>query len=141
MAPTSSRYPPWAAPAAPYRYEPSKTSSLTAPATIALTAATSGPITQVEFFDGPSLLATVSTAPYTYTWTNVLPGTYSITPKANGTITMAPTAITVSSITLSTSFSAPSTILLTATTTGPVTQVEVFNGATLLATVSTAPYT
>ena len=119
MAPTSSRYPPWAAPAAPYRYEPSKTSSLTAPATIALTAATSGPITQVEFFDGPSLLATVSTAPYTYTWTNVLPGTYSITLKANGTITAAPTTINVATIALSTfatTFTAPASIPLTVTT-------------------------
>ncbi len=101
--------------------------TFTAPAIIPLTATTTGPITQVEFFNGATLLATITTAPYTYNWTNVPVGTYSATAKVNGTITTAPTTITVSAaptIALSvpaTTFTAPATIPLTATTAGPIT--------------------
>ena len=90
-----------------------------------------------------TLLATITTAPYSFNWTNVPAGTYSVTARANGTIIKAPTTINVANIalsTLATTFTAPASIPLTATTTGPVTQVEFFNGATFLATDSTAPY-
>jgi hypothetical protein len=50
---------------------------------IAATAADrDGTIAKVEFFNGTTRLGTDNSAPYTYTWTNVKAGTYSITAKA-----------------------------------------------------------
>ncbi|MFZ6659143.1 RHS repeat-associated core domain-containing protein, partial [Undibacterium sp. TJN19] len=57
----------------------------TAPATIILnaTAADSdGSIAKVEFYNGGSLLSTVTTAPYRFNWNDVAGGTYSLTAKA-----------------------------------------------------------
>ncbi|MFZ6656231.1 Ig-like domain-containing protein [Undibacterium sp. TJN19] len=57
----------------------------TAPATIILnaTAADSdGSIAKVEFYNGGSLLSTVTTAPYRFNWNDVTSGTYSLTAKA-----------------------------------------------------------
>jgi|GEM_PF-5660882 len=68
--------------------------SLTAPAnnatyavgaTVTLTATATDPngtISSVAFYNGTTLLGTVTTAPYTYTWTNVPQGSYSITAVA-----------------------------------------------------------
>jgi VCBS repeat-containing protein len=59
--------------------------SFTAPASIALTATAAdadGSITKVEFFNGSTLLATDTTAPYAYTWTGVANGRYTLTAKA-----------------------------------------------------------
>ncbi|MCR6637551.1 MAG: carbohydrate-binding protein [Sporocytophaga sp.] len=53
----------------------------TAPATINLvaTAATpNGTISNVKFYNGTTLLSTDNTAPYSYNWTNVAVGTYTI---------------------------------------------------------------
>jgi hypothetical protein len=41
-----------------------------------------GTISKVEFYKGDSLLGTVSTSPYTFSWKNVAAGTYTITAKA-----------------------------------------------------------
>ena len=57
----------------------------TGPATIRLIAEAKDPngrIGKVEFYNGTTLLRTEYYYPYTYTWTNVQPGTYSITAKA-----------------------------------------------------------
>ena len=43
---------------------------------------TGGSISQVSFYNGTNLLATVTSAPYTYTWSNVPVGSYSITAVA-----------------------------------------------------------
>jgi RHS repeat-associated protein len=77
--------------------------TFTAPATITLTATasdTDGTITKVEFFHGgTSLIATVTTAPYTYQWTNVAAAGYTLTAKATdnlqGITTSNPVTITV----------------------------------------------
>jgi hypothetical protein len=57
--------------------------SYTPPATIVLSAtasATTGAkITSVAFYNGSSLLGSSTTSPYSYTWTNVAAGTYSLT--------------------------------------------------------------
>ncbi|MBO9703470.1 MAG: carbohydrate-binding protein [Sporocytophaga sp.] len=53
----------------------------TAPATINLVAAASTPngtISSVRFYNGTTLLNTDNTAPYTFSWTNVAAGTYTI---------------------------------------------------------------
>jgi hypothetical protein len=57
----------------------------TAPATIPLQAVasdTDGSIAKVEFYHGPNLIGTDTTAPYTYPWSGVEAGNYSITARA-----------------------------------------------------------
>ncbi len=72
-----------------------------APATIALAATASdsdGTVAKVDFYSGTTLLATVTSAPYTYNWTNVAVGNYSLTAVATdnlGAVTTS-TAIAVS---------------------------------------------
>jgi lysozyme family protein len=139
---------------------PANGASFTAPATIALTATattTQGTITKVEFYNGATLLGTSTTSPYSFSWAKVAPGSYSITAKAYGsngtTSTTAAANITVTAavvpvVTLTApangaSFTAPATIALTATATttqGAITKVEFYNGATLLGTSTTSPY-
>ena len=126
------------------------TTPLAAPASVALSAATTGTLTQVEFYNGATLLSTDTTAPYDFTWTNVPAGTYTLTAKAiatNGlTATSAPATVTVGAaptIALTaptTPLAAPASVSLSATTTGTISQVEFYNGATLLSTNTTAPY-
>jgi hypothetical protein len=41
-----------------------------------------GSVTKVDFYQGPTLLGTDTTAPYTFVWTNVAAGTYSLTARA-----------------------------------------------------------
>src|SRR5438309_1769518 len=56
-----------------------------APATIAFTATASDPdgsVTQVSFYAGSTLLATDTGTPYTFTWSNVPVGNYSLTAVA-----------------------------------------------------------
>jgi RHS repeat-associated protein len=72
-----------------------------APATLGLTASASdsdGSIAKVEFFSNDQLLATVTTAPYSYSWAGVAPGTYSITARA--TDNLGATAMSASSATV-----------------------------------------
>jgi len=64
---------------------PTNNASYTAPATIAITATASdadGTISKVGFYNGTTLLGEVTTSPFTYNWTGVTDGTYSITAKA-----------------------------------------------------------
>lgn len=64
---------------------PINNASFTEPATIALTANASdadGTIAKVEFFNGATLLSTRTTSPYSFNWTPVAAGNYSITAKA-----------------------------------------------------------
>ena len=142
--------------------------SLTAPAnganftpgsTIALaaTAADSdGTISQVQFFRGGStLIGSDTTSPYSFNWTNVAAGTYSLTAKAtdnnSGVTTSSVVTITVDraptvSITAPANnalFTAPANVTVTASAAdadGTVSKVDFFDGATLAATVTAAPY-
>lgn len=57
----------------------------TGPAAIRIVANAKDPnekISKVEFYSGTTLIRTENYYPYTYTWTNVKPGTYTITAKA-----------------------------------------------------------
>jgi endoglucanase len=60
---------------------------------------TGGTISKVEFFNGTTLLGTATTAPYTFTWTAVPAGSYSLTAEAfdanGGTATSTAVPITV----------------------------------------------
>lgn len=73
-----------------------------APATVTLNATvavTCGNISKVEFYNGNNLLSTISAAPYSFNWSNVAAGTYTITAKAyanNNSATSLPVTLTVS---------------------------------------------
>ncbi|WP_018617433.1 Ig-like domain-containing protein [Segetibacter koreensis] len=65
--------------------DPVSDTTYTGPATIRLIANAKDPndkISKVEFYNGLILLRTEYNYPYTYTWSNVQPGTYTITAKA-----------------------------------------------------------
>jgi len=64
---------------------PASGATFTAPATITITASASdndGSVSKVEFFNGGTKLGEATAAPYTYTWSNVANGTYSLTARA-----------------------------------------------------------
>ncbi|MEO8428044.1 MAG: LamG-like jellyroll fold domain-containing protein, partial [Verrucomicrobiota bacterium] len=74
----------------------------TAPATIKIDANPSdvdGTISQVDFYQGSTLLGSVTAFPYSFTWSNVPAGTYSLTVKATdntgGVATSSPVSVTV----------------------------------------------
>lgn len=82
---------------------PTAAQAFTAPATITLTASATArnnkTISSVEFFNGSTLIGTVTSSPYTFSWTNVAAGDYTLTAQAfdsGGASTVsAPVAITV----------------------------------------------
>jgi hypothetical protein len=81
---------------------PANGATFTAPATITLTASASDPenrLVRVEFYRGTTLLGTDTAAPYSFTWSSVAAGSYTLTAKAadadGGTTTSAPVSITV----------------------------------------------
>ncbi|MFN8437948.1 MAG: Ig-like domain-containing protein [Cytophagales bacterium] len=142
---------------------PTASASFTAPATVTITANAAdsdGTIASVAFYNGSTLLGTDASSPYSYSWTNVAAGTYTIkaiatdnsgatTTSATVTFTViaattnkAPT-VSITSPTASTSFTAPATVAITANAAdsdGSIASVAFYNGSTLLATVTTSPY-
>jgi cellulose 1,4-beta-cellobiosidase len=99
---------------------PAPGASFTAPATVSLAASASesgGTIAKVAFYNGSTLLGTATTAPYTYTWTNVPAGSYSLTAQAtdaNGTTaTSQASTITVNPATTPGIVAAPTTLTIT----------------------------
>jgi predicted phage tail protein len=140
---------------------PTNGATFTAPATINLAATASDPenqLARVEFLSGSTVLATDTTAPYAFTWSNVAAGTYTLTARAfdSSGASAASAAVTVTvnapngapSVTLTSptngaTFTAPATINLAATASDPENQlarVEFRSGSTVVATDTTAPY-
>ena len=145
---------------------PAAGASFTAPATVGIVAGASdadGGVTKVEFFNGTSKLGEDVIAPYTYDWTDVAAGTYSITARATDTAgaqtTSAVRTVTVNpappaNLPPTASITSPAngtvfpwkpTITIDATASDPdgtVTRVEFFraDGATLMGSDATAPY-
>jgi photosystem II stability/assembly factor-like uncharacterized protein len=141
---------------------PLNNASFVAPASIALAANASdadGTISRVEFFNGATLLGTDLTAPYSFSWTGVVAGTYALTARATdnsgAVVTSSVVSITVSnaaniapvaSLTAplnNATFTAPATVSLSANASdadGTISKVEFFNGATLIGSDLTAPY-
>jgi len=133
----------------------------TAPASFTLTASAAEPygtISQVEFFNGSTLLGTTTTSPYTYNWNNVPAGTYNLTAQAfdndKNTVTSTPItivvngaglpAVTITSPSNNTSYTLPATITLTASASSAnatISKVAFYSGATLLGTATSSPYT
>ena len=64
---------------------PANGASFTAPASITMTATASDPdgtVTRVDFFAGTTLVGSVTSAPFTFTWSNAPAGGYSVTAQA-----------------------------------------------------------
>ena len=64
---------------------PANGATFTAPATITLTASASDPenqLARVEFYHGSTLLGTDTTSPYSFTWSSVPAGSYTLTAVA-----------------------------------------------------------
>lgn len=141
--------------------QPANGATFTAPATVSLAATASdadGTVTKVEFFNGAAKLGEDTTAPYSYAWSGVAAGTYTVTARATDNLGVSTTSAP-SSITVSAGNSAPTatitspadgavfawkpTITVTATasdTDGNVTKVEFRDGPTVLGQDTSAPY-
>jgi len=153
--------------------QPANGATFTAPATVnlAATAADSdGSVTKVEFFNGQTKLGEDTTAPYTFSWTGVGAGAYSLTARATddlgGITTSVASTITVNnpapppppppppppnsppsvSITYPANgaiFAWKPTITIQAAASdadGSVTKVEFRDGTTVLGSDTSAPY-
>ena len=130
----------------------------TAPAQITINAEAGDPdgtISKVEIYQGTTLLATDVTSPYSYTWSSVAAGNYSISAKATdnlggvttsnvvGVSVNAKPNVSLASPANGASFFAPALVSLTATASdsdGSVSKVEFYQGSTLISTVTATPY-
>jgi gliding motility-associated-like protein len=139
---------------------PSNNATLNA-GNISLTATASDPdgaVTKVEFFNGSTKLGEDLSSPYTFTWTGVRAGTYTLTARAtdnrSGVTTSTPVTITVvepnkaptvaiTSPANNASFSQGATVNIQVTASdsdGAISKVEFFNGSTKLGEDLSSPY-
>jgi hypothetical protein len=139
---------------------PANNAGFAAPATITLTAdvtANGHSITSVQFYNRTGLVGEATTTPFTYTWSGVPAGTYSLTARltydtgsiltstaANVTVTdLATPTITMTSPASGASYTEPATISLAANVAAnghTVTKVQFYNGTTLVGEDASAPY-
>ena len=106
-------------------------------------------------FWGTSLLATLTNAPYLFQWTNLPPGNYTLTAQVvdsagligvSAPVSFAvtrPPSLTIQSPTNGATFAQPNPIPVAVDAydpTGPVKEVDLFWGTSLLATLTNAPY-
>ncbi|MDH2428058.1 glycoside hydrolase family 48 protein [Sphaerisporangium sp. TRM90804] len=98
---------------------PTAGQTFTAPATVSLaaTAADSdGTVAKVDFYNGSTLLGSDTSSPYTYSWTNVAAGSYSLTARATdnagAVTTSSPVGITVSGTQTSSIVVSPTTLVV-----------------------------
>lgn len=142
---------------------PANSAAFVAPASVNIIAAASdanGSVAKVEFFYGTTKLGEDASAPYSYSWTGVAEGTYTITAKATdnqgGAATSAAVTISVSksvsnkapTVTITAPadtniYRAVATVPISVLATdvdGTVSKVEFYNGSTLLRTDLAAPY-
>ncbi|MBC7486993.1 MAG: T9SS type A sorting domain-containing protein [Cytophagaceae bacterium] len=117
---------------------------------------TDGSISKVEFYNGTTLLGTVTSAPYNYTWSNVAAGSYNVTAKVYDNLNATATAVisvnvnanqspvvAITSPSNNATFTGPAVVSIIATASdadGAISKVEFYNGATLLSTSNSAPY-
>jgi hypothetical protein len=139
---------------------PSDGASYPAPANIDLAASVTAnghTITKVQFYNGSSLLGESTSAPYTFTWSNVSAGSYTLTARlvydsgstldsssANVTVTSAAPTVALTSPSSGATYRAPATISLAASVTAnghTITKVQFYNGSNLLAEDTSGPYT
>ena len=120
---------------------------------------TDGSVTGVEFYAGSTLVGSDQSSPYSFSWSNVPAGSYTLTAVAtdNGgaRTTSAPVGITVAgssnqlpNVALTTpannaTFAAPASVILAASASDPdgtVASVEFRSGSTILGTDTTNSY-
>ena len=139
---------------------PANNSTVTAPVTVSANAnavEVNGSITQVEFYANGNLIGTDTTAPYSISWTPTA-GTYSLTARATDNLgaqttsnarsvtvinTNQPPTVTLTSPANNATYAAPASVALSANpqdSDGAITQVDFYNGATLIGTVTGPPY-
>lgn len=145
--------------------EPANNSTYSAPAAITLTATATdsdGTIANVGFYNGDALIGagTLTGGSYRFGWSNVAAGSYSLSVRAtdnlgavggsapvNITVTAPTNAAPTVSITApvnGATYIAPAAISLganAADSDGTISKVEFYNGATLLGTDTSSPYT
>jgi hypothetical protein len=135
----------------------------TAPAAIALSATAAdadGTVARVDFYQGAVLLGSDASAPYAFSWSNVVAGTYSLravaVDNAGGSGTSATISVTVASApansaptvsltapTAGSSVAAPATITVSATAADPdgtVARVDFYQGTALIGSDASSPY-
>jgi len=132
----------------------------TAPGSISMSATATdsdGSVAKVDFYNGNTLLGTDSSSPYSFSWTNVAAGSYTLkavaTDNAGAASTSVGVAVTVkpnqapavslTSPTTGTSFNAPAAVTLTASATdadGSIQKVEFYSGSTLLGSDTSSPF-
>jgi plastocyanin/uncharacterized protein (DUF2141 family) len=140
---------------------PTNTAVFSTPANVAITASASvsgGTVTNVAFFDGISLLGSAETAPFSFTALNLAVGDHSLTavatadgvsatsPVVNITVvaTLSPPTVAITDPVSGALLAAPASVTIAATTTdtnGTVTNVLFLVGSTVLANITTAPFT
>ena len=139
---------------------PTNGQSFLGPAIITIAASATdadGTITRVEFFNGATKLGEDTTSPYSFSWSSVAAGSYTLTARAidnlGGSNTSAAITISVAnnatpSVAITSPannsvLAAPASFTLAATASdsdGTVSQVEFFQGTTSLAVDTTSPY-
>jgi hypothetical protein len=139
---------------------PANNASFTAGSTVTIAASatdTDGTISKVEFYNGATKLGEDTSSPYSYSWSNVAQGSYSLTVKATDNLSALTTssaiAITVNtnkvpatnitSPVANSTFSSGTTITIAANATdtdGTISKVEFYNSATKLGEDTTSPY-
>jgi regulation of enolase protein 1 (concanavalin A-like superfamily) len=136
--------------------------NFTAPANIAMAATAGdvdGSVSRVDFYAGPTLLSSDTTAPFATTWSSVAAGTYTLTAVATDndghtgtsaavTVTVGaaanrPPTVSISAPITGASYTAPATIGISATAADPdgtVARVDFYAGTTLVASDSASPF-
>jgi regulation of enolase protein 1 (concanavalin A-like superfamily) len=92
---------------------PTAGASFTAPAAITLTATAADPenqLSQVQFYSGSTLLATDTAAPYSFTWSGIGAGTYTIKAVATDAGGLSQSSATITITVTSATGTAPTTV-------------------------------
>jgi chitinase len=141
---------------------PANGATFTAPANISIAANATdsdGTVARVDFFQGTTLLGSDTTSPYSFSWTNVPTGTYSLRAVATDSLGATGSSPTVS-ITVRAATGQPPTVSLTSPnngasftcgasvqvaasasdTDGFVSRVEFLDNGNVISSDTTAPY-
>jgi predicted phage tail protein len=138
---------------------PGNGATFAAPASISLgaTAAdTDGSVAKVDFYNGNALLGTDTSSPYTFSWSNVAAGSYTLKAVATDnsgaattsnsiTVTVnanTPPTVSLTSPAAGTNFMAPAstTVSAAASDSTGIARVDFYAGSTLLGSDTTSPY-
>jgi len=141
---------------------PANGATFTAPANITLTATASDPggsVAKVDFYEGSNLLGTDATNPYSFNWTGVPAGTYTLTAVATdnlgatGTSSPAtiivnpagnnPPTVSITSPVNGATFTAPASITIQTNpqdSDGTIARVDFYSGANLIGSATASPW-